>query len=380
MNLFKFAVLLEKGNKTMFDYTVQEQYAYMDSLGEPKDDLDRSYKQFKCQLFFWPTWKRWVWWSFAIVGIPIAMLIFWLKGLLIHFETEVETMGEDKGMDEVIPEALSSQYSIDKVAWHAGAGLTSDDLSYIVRKLFGWHHPYYILKSILYITSFSARITRHRPKRFIVHDEFSFCSSLLTDYCHHRGVKVINVQHGEKLRFIRDSFFHFDECYVWMDYYVKMLTRQYAEPKQFRIAVPRSLKIDVNKHRNELFYADYKYYLAIYSEDQLKKVVESMGFAKKKGLIVKYRPHPRYSDMDLLRKYVSEDNIEMPQEVGIEESISNLRYAVGSYTTVLLQAHFSGKRVLLDDVSFKNQYDQLKEHGYILSEEIAGIDKLSDMK
>lgn len=62
---------------------------------------------------------------------------------------------------------------------------------------------------------------------------------MLTDYFHTRGVKNINVQHGEKLMFIRDSFFHFDECYVWGDYYVKMFVRMKAEPNQFIVSVPQ---------------------------------------------------------------------------------------------------------------------------------------------
>ena len=91
-----------------------------------------------------------------------------------------------------------------------------------------------------------------------------------------------------------------------------------------------------------------------------------MAFARREGKTVRFRPHPRYSDMDLLKKYVSEEEIETPQKVGILESISNLDCAVGSYTTVLAQAYFSGKNILLDDVTFKSQYNQLKERRYIL--------------
>lgn len=52
MNIFKIALLLEQGNKSLFDVPVQEQYANMNSIGQLTDDIDRSYKQFLCQNFF----------------------------------------------------------------------------------------------------------------------------------------------------------------------------------------------------------------------------------------------------------------------------------------------------------------------------------------
>ena len=100
-----------------------------------------------------------------------------------------------------------------------------------------------------------------------------------------------------------------------------------------------------------------------------------MSFAKRKGKSVKYRIHPRYTDLNVLRKYVSESEIEIPSEVNILDSISNLEYAVGSFTTVLVQAYLSGKKVLLNDVTFKKRFDQLKDYGYILAKD--DVERLS---
>ena len=177
------------------------------------------------------------------------------------------------------------------------------------------------------------------------------------------------MQHGEKLLYIRDAFFHFDECYVWDEHYVKMLTRLMAEPTQFKVAVPSSLKIDTTAYQNRSCYADYKYYLAADNENEIKSIVESMSFAKREGKSVKYRIHPRYTDLNVLKKYVPESEIELPWEVNILDSISNLEYAVGSYTTVLVQAYLSGKKILLNDVTFKRRFGQLKDYGYILTKD-----------
>ena len=158
--------------------------------------------------------------------------------------------------------------------------------------------------------------------------------------------------------------------------YIDLFISLKAEPNQFKIAIPRSLTIDVNHFLNKSLYADFKYYLAAYNEAEIKSIVNSMQFAKKQGKSIKYRPHPRYSDISLLKKYVDDIDIEWPQQVNILESVSNLDYAVGSYTTVLLQAFFSGKSVLLDDITFQKQYVKLKDLRYILSN--VGLPTLSN--
>lgn len=378
MGLIDVLNYIDKYNRHQFDIPVAKQVSYMNSLGCPYNDIDRSYKQFQCQQFFSPWIVRLLWLVISIIIIPFLLPVLWIKGRNVVFNHNVDTIAEDKGMNEIIPLELSSKYDIHHEEWHAGTGLSTKDLRYIFSKVCGIRHPYFVLKSIMQIASYSPRITRYQPARIIAHQEFSFCSSLLTDYCHHRGVKHIDVMHGEKMLYIRDAFFHFDECYVWDRHYANMFIKLNAESTQFRVAIPPSLTIDTVAHQNASVYADYKYYLAADNEEQIKSIVASMAFAKKEGKTVKFRIHPRYTDLNVLKKYVSEDEIEHPKEVSILESISNLEYAVGSFTTVLLQAHMSGKKVLLDDVTYKERYDQLKEYGYILANK--ALDTLSTKK
>jgi len=378
MNIFKITYFLQKGDKSLFSYPIEEEYAYMDSLGDPKNDIDRSYKQYLCQRFFMPMWKRPLLSVVSLFVAPFCTVYLLLKGFFIKFSSHSETIIEDKGMNEVIPDSLKRNYSLDSSAWHSGMGLSWRDVNYVFAHLIGWYDPYFILKSIVKIASYSAMITRHSPLSIIVNGEYSFCSSLLTDYCHSRNVEHINVMHGEKLRFIRDSFFHFDRCFVWDQYYVNLFIRQKAEPTQFVVSIPESLNINISEHYKPSAFANYKYYLALYTEDELKSIVASMAFSEGEGKTVKYRPHPRYSDMILLKKYVPEDLIEMPSEVSIIDSVANLDSAIGSYTTVLLQAHLSGKNVLLDDVTYKERYGRLVEYGYILSGNMNNVNKLSD--
>jgi hypothetical protein len=173
--------------------------------------------------------------------------------------------------------------------------------------------------------------------------------------------------HGEKIFFIRDSYFRFSRCYIWNNHYKELFIKEMADSKQFIIAIPKSMCIRPEEHVNKQCYADFKYYLAADTEDSFKSIVKSLAAIKQRGYSVKYRIHPRYSDLAMIKKYVSDDEIEFPRLVNILDSISNTEYAIGSYTTVLNQAQVAGKKIVLDDMTYNIIYNQLKSLDYILS-------------
>ena len=368
MNYFKILRFLQFGDKNQFSVSIEEQQTFLKYLGEAKNDIDRGYKQYRCQNFFLSKLKVWLFNFAAIVMLPFIVVYYLFKGLFVKKGDVVESIIEKKGMAEVVPQIVRDKYHPKSDFWREGASMSFGDIPFLIKLICrAPFHPYFVLKSWMNVVFYSDMIRRHHPQTMIQFGEFSFSSSILTAYCHSHGVKHINIMHGEKLYFIRDAFFHYDECYVWDEFYAELFQSLMAEPTQFRVALPQSLHININNNINAKVYADYKYYLALYSENQIKCIVRSMEFARREGKKVMYRPHPRYSDMKLLKKYVMADEIEMPGEVDIIESISNLEYAVGSYTTVLSQAYFSGKKVILDDVTFETEYYRLKKMHYILS-------------
>lgn len=370
MNYFKVLFFLGKSDRDLFGFPRAEQECFLSSLGEAKDDIDRGYKQYLCQNQFVRPHAKIV--ALNIVGaVALPFLILWylIKRIGVRKSNNIECIIETKGVSEVVPEEVKKKYNPSE-DYKKGASLSFADLCFIGKLIIRVpFHPYYVFKSMMHVAKYSDLFYRYHPLVMIRFWEFSFCSSVLTAYCHLNNVKHVDVMHGEKLFNIRDSFFHFDECYVWSDHYVELFKSLKAEPSQFHVALPSSIKIDVNRYLNPSVYADYKYYLAVFSEDQIKSIVNSMKFLKKNGKSIKYRPHPSYSDLNLLRKYVDESEIEYPQKVSIFESVSNLDYAIGSYSTVLSQAYYSGKVVVLDDVTYKERYEKLKSLCYILSHE-----------
>lgn len=368
MNDFKILEFLIKGNKSLFDISVDEQKAFLNKLGAAKNDIDRSKKQYLCQMFFAPKWKVYLFDIIAVFALPCYIIVIGLKSLFVNLSliSRVDCVCEDKGMPEVLPEQFTSKYNISFEPWRSGTCLVFKDIVFIMKCLIYTWSPYLVFKGAVKISYFSYIIQRYNPRAIQECGEYSFLSSLMTEYCHLYGIRHIDVMHGEKLYYIRDSYFHFDETYVWDKRYADLFVEMKAEPNQFIVAIPPSLKIDTKENEDSLVYADYKYYLARYSEEIIKSIVESMQFVKKSGRTVKYRIHPRYSDLNLLRKYVDTSEIELPKEVSIQKSIANTGCAVGLYSTVLLQSYFSGKKVLLDDITYKEQYAKLKELEYFL--------------
>ena len=368
MNYFKILRFVQHGNANYLDIPTEQQAYYISKLGEPKDDIDRSYKQYLCQRFFEPQWKK------ALLDLMSAILFFptililFIRGLMVKKCENIDAYGSFYGIEEILPDELKNKFRIEVRNWDEKKALFKENIKPILL-LFMRHSwsPLFLLKCTIKLSMYSYIIRSYEPRAIIVHNEPSYTNSFLTMCCEKYGVKHINVMHGEKLYNIRDSFFRFDEFYVWSNYYIELFKSLNVEMSQMRICIPRSLKIDIKKYINPDVYGDFKYFLSIYTEQEIKSIVESMQFVKKQNKTVKYRPHPRYSNISLLKKYVNESEIEWPQKVGILESISNLEYAVGSYSTVLTQAYLSGKCVILDNVTYKLQYEKLKSHKYILS-------------
>lgn len=379
MNYILFLRALLKGNKTFFDVPSSEQKSFLETLPVPVDDIDRSYLQFRCQAFFSPIWKRHLLDLISFILYIPLLVIFLLRNFFIKSKDTCDAISDLCEMKEVIPQEIHKQHEIVFVcSSHIGV-LSVKDIPFLFSIYFR-HFPscYFAMKNMVKIAQYNQLIRMYSPRCIIAHHEYSFSSSILTLYCNMKNIQHINVMHGEKLYNIVDAFFHFNECYVWSHHYEQLFIDLKAEKTQFKISMPPSMRIDTSAHINDAVYADYKYFIASVTEEQVKSIVESMMFAVNAGKRVKYRLHPRINNLNLLLQYIAPDDIEDPQKVSITDSISNCSVAVGSYSTVLNQAYCSGRSVLLDDITFKDQYERLADLRYWLIGE--GCPRLSEMQ
>lgn len=372
MNLFKILVYIQKGDKGLFDVAIDEQKNFINKIPDPSNDIERSFAQYICQNYYIAKWKVSLKNLISLFLIPLYLVYAFLKTITKKKKIEVneDAIGTFKGMEEIIPNVLNEEYSIRNIGLdiESDFALTKEDFVFLFSILRQSKcHFYFFLKICVILSRYRGLIREYNPKAIIVHNECSFCSSIMTLYCERHNILHINVMHGEKLLFMRDSFFRFHRCYVWNQYYVDLFLQLKTDKSQFVIYLSNSLQINIEKYENENAFADFKYYLGYCSDDRMKIIADALYLLKREGYSIRLRPHPRYTDLKVLKKYVENSDIEYPNDVNIMESISNLKYAVGSYSTVLSQAFFSGQKVIVDDVSDYDEYNKLKDYGYILS-------------
>ncbi|BDS16270.1 hypothetical protein JUM001_05040 [Clostridium perfringens] len=365
--LRKMAVILEKKQDALFSYDVEKQKKYIKKLGNTESDIQRSYFQYKCQMKFNGKITTFI---LNIVSIPMVFFYIFRYGKNIvkqNIKKVDAVFFRDGKPENILPDSLKLEFEKIEKNPIEGILLTSQDKAFIKQIIaqypLSWH---FILKCIIKIGRYSFVIKKYNPDAIIVCAEYSFTSSVLSLYCKRNEVEHIDVMHGEKLYYMRDSFFRFDRCYVWDEYYKNLLCELNADKEQFVIEVPQSLKIK-NTKSNEIQY-DYTYYLGSEHVAVLKKIAVILKELKDKGNRICIRPHPRYSDIQQIKKIFSFAIIEISSEVSIEESLLSTKNTVALYSTVLNQALYNSISVIIDDVSNPINYEKLRELEYFCLE------------
>lgn len=346
-----------------FDIPASEQNAYLMHFPEPKDDIDRSYYQYKCQMFFY----KW----YVVLGLNLAALPLLLLYLLKGNDGTDDKQHAQKAVFfndgkpfNIVPEEYEHQQDIEVIS-EKKENLNKQDRIFFskvfARHPFSW---YFLLKNLIKVRFYSYEINTKAIDDIVVCDEYSFTSSVLTAYCNYYGKRHINVMHGEKLYFIRDSFFRFDKCYVWDEHYVKLFEKLRADSKQFYIALPDSFRFKDDSVRKSV---DFTYYLASEHDEKLGTIIKSLSLLASNGYRVAVRPHPRYSDIQEIRALVKDGLlIEDTGGLTIEESLLRTRHAVSLYSTVLNQALNNGIIIVIDDIADPGLYNKLQSLDYIM--------------
>lgn len=361
--LKKIAVKLEISNDSVFGYPVEKQKEYVAHFPEPKDDIQRGYFQYKCQMRFN---KPAITLLVNLGSFPLLLFYLINSGNKNIAVVDAQNIFFANGMPEnIIPDVLRKNIGEIEVINDKKESLTKDDKKFI-RSIWK-RYPFsfqFIVKCLLKVRYYSYEIQRVKPRKIIVCNEYSFTSSVLTRYCEERGIKHINVMHGEKIYYMRDSFFRFHECYVWDEYYRELFKQMRAEPSQFKVAVPPSLKFPKveETHKSK----QYTYYLGWESGEKLRIIVRAMEELRKSGLEVAIRPHPRYTDLNEIKSCAPEIEIEDYKALTIEQSLRRTENAISVYSTVLNQAYNNGIGIVLDDISDREKFKRLGERQYIM--------------
>lgn len=351
---------------SVFELSVTKQKEILLSMGEPENDIQRSFFQFKCQQHLNSKLKSLSLNLIAFFIVPLVLFYFFIKGFFCKKnQNSKENVYLDQGIHDIMPDYLiktkddiiNANYNISKV-------LNYNDLFFLLRLYFSYaFYSFFVLKSTYKIALYRAIINQYKPKNIIVASEYSFTSSLLTNYCERHSICHINLMHGEKLFYIRDSFFRFHICYVWEEHYKELFISLRAYPTQFEIIYPSFFKFDNLINTGKFLFT---YYLGNEDEQKMIKIEEFLSLKVVNKNNIAIRPHPRYSDIELVKKIFSGYTIENPLITSIRDSFSNTKSLISLYSTILYQGRINNKEYFIDNISDSIKYEQLKELNYFL--------------
>lgn len=365
-------VRLNSRRDPLFAVPVARQKAFLESLPEPEDLFERAYAQYRCQMMLERPILRAGYQLAAMLLLPVYRRQL-LRRTAPRKEQAADAVFAYDSEDTILPESLRGEFAdICQVRDFQNAlFLTGEDCSFL-REL-ARRYPtafYFRFKCMAKLAMYRSLYETYRPKAIIVSEEYSYTSSFLSEYCHRLGVEHINVMHGEKLYYIRDSFFCFDRCYVWDECYRRLFCDLRAEPAQFRVELPPSMQPwEKPSTPPEV---DLTYYLQAEPTEQRMQIAAALHTLQARGMVIAVRPHPLHCD-DTLLEIFSGFALEMPGDCSIEQSILRTKCAVSLYSTVLLQATVNGVAVVIDDLTAPERFAQLKSLRYIMLDKPHGL-------
>lgn len=342
---------------------------YLESFPSPVNKIQRSYYQYKCQIYNKSIFKILMYNMMALIVLFPIIVFLISKGFFRIKKRRRDSIDLAvniyAGVKNIIPNSLNTKFdSIKQVDFGQKFYLILNDLILISKLSKYLYSPVFVLKCIYKIAMYRAVINEFNPCAIICSSEYSYTSSVLTWFCHKNNIIHINVMHGEKLLYIRDSFFEFDECYVWDEHYVDLFKKLRAAENQFIVDAPPSLYIQ-NRLNTGLIY-ELTYYLGGETIEEMKKIKEVLFQIKVPHNQICIRPHPRYSNIESVKIIFNQFIIEDSNEVSIVESFNKTNGIASLYSTVLYQGYVSGKKIIIDDVSQKEKFRKLNDLNFII--------------
>ena len=345
-------------DKAVFKYSKQKQVDYINKLGEPKDEIERSYFQYKCQIHHLNIFQR----LFLNIISRIALILLFLRPKrTTDFKENVENLFVFVHDERNVPQKYrsTSHLKIEQINGSSWSS-TANTLYLEIKKRYR-HHAYFLLKLRKKIGFYQYLIDSYKPNNIITSNEYSFTSSVLSLLCRRENVRHVDVMHGEKLFYFGDAFFYFDEISVWDEYYLNLFSELKAAYGSETVYFP--IERFFIKSDDEPT-VDYTYYLQMQTKKEMRKI--SLFLSKLQPARVAVRPHPRYTDISKCKKIFKNFEVEDTTNISIEQSLARTKAVISVFSTVLLQAKCSSIAYYVDDISDAGKFNKLRDLNYRL--------------
>jgi len=360
--------------------SIEEAEKYYD---EKKEYISRSYAQYIGQKSFYGREKIFflnlVFLSFS----PIIVLFICYQYILTRFKkvTPLEQC-------DIVSFSVSEDYIPNKLD-HAkiryakkSLSISKSDIKFILSVfVYKPYSAYFLVKILLKVMQYRGLLNAFNTKAILVSAEYSFTSSIMTEYCEKNGVLHINVMHGEKLVNSRDIYFRFHEFYIWDNWYKEeVFSKTKAYKNQFVVSKSRAIRPSIEalniQAENRVTY----YMQGIEKEFDLERI--RVVFEEIKRVFpnyeIFYREHPRYK-VDSAREILSGYAVDKGD---FWDSIAKSKVVISKFSTVLLQGYFYSKSrdeklaIVIDDVTSKSiSFEELQSLSYIMCNKIEKLSK-----
>ena len=352
------------------------QMEYLDNFPEPEDDFERSYFKYKCFCEYCYYKRKWM---VAVYNIGAMVLLPFVHSnlrkakpsepFIEKMDAVIENVPRLPNAD-VIPQEIVDKYPKVKeieVVDYTDAFL-SDEAEAIYQELKKRYFSKFYFRMIAAqkLGQFSRFLKAYKPEAIAFYScEREFTGPLQAMLCERCGAEYLAFMHGDYISTLSFAFQRYSKYYVWDESYKDMFDRlKCASPMTvYRPSKLKGIATPINEK-------ECTYFATYYFSDETRKEAESIyeTFSKfeAEGLRTKIRPHPRFSDLEMLGEVFKDIMIEDTKNYSLSDSITNSLYTVGLNTTVLSEACFSGKKVVIDDISNSQKYMELDERGYVM--------------
>ncbi len=367
-----------------------EQMAFLRAVGTPGDDYERSYLKYKCftaACYYHRGRLLFLYNLAAMFALPVYRLKLRRLNRANPVKDQADAVIENVPRlpnTDVIPRELLTQYErkreIHSISYGNAHLNDQGEAIYreVRRRYFG--HFYFRLMVLLKLAQFSVYLDSYRPKAVCFYSvEREFESPLQTMLCEAMGARYIAFMHGDYLKSLDFAFQKYSLYYVWDQAYADMFDELQCDFPT-RVYRPAKLTGIAGKKEDEDCGYFATYYFSAESEIQVARVQKVFARFEAEGLRIKVRPHPRFSDIPMIQRFFGAENVEDVHEWSLADSIADSIFIVGLNTTVLSEAFFSGKKIVIDDVSAPAVYAELDERGYVsIKREHLLLSELQDM-
>lgn len=355
---------------------VDEWLSFLSRYSKTDDYITNIKNKYACRQFHFRLWKK-VLLEIAAFPIMIYKIISLFSNTKDLPKVNTNTLLIEKKVDvdyrDVIPNKLLAEYDdtvsvINNRDSRQLKEMLSKEAVDILKPLIrqSWYHPYLIIWCIRELAKHCAYIERYNIKGTVVYiEERNVASPLIRELYERTGRKFISFMHGEYLLRLIQGFMSFSEYYIWDAAYEEMFADILkCNIGKYVLYKPRKLEKRWNLETitPEIFCT---YYFSAESKESIKKIADIFKKIESCGKICRVRPHPRYSQWNYIYQFFPIEMIEEATEVSIEESLGRTHYVVGLATTVLAEAYFEGRTVVIDDLSSKEKFNNLKKRRFI---------------